>query len=43
MVFDKLEPIFIKKIIESIVSFCRIRDIFTFYFDNVRMDFWMLV
>ena len=43
MVFDKLEPIFIKKIVESIVSFCRIRDIFTFYFDNVWMNVSMLV
>ena len=43
MVFDKLEPTFIKKIVESIVSFCRIRDIFTFYFDNVWMNVWMLV
>ena len=35
MVFNKLGPILIKKIVEDISNFCRIRDIFTFYFDNV--------
>ena len=41
MVFDKLGPIFIKKI-ESISNFCRICDIFAFYFDNVGMKFFGL-
>ena len=39
MVFDKLGPIFIKKIAETISNFCRICDICTFYFENVWVNF----